>query len=326
MLGKFLAIVTNTFTETLRQPVFGVILAIAVGLLALTPSLIMFTLDDDNLLLKDIGLSTLLVAGLIIGIFTSASVVSDEIENKTTLTVISKTVSRPLFIVGKFVGIAAAVILSQYLLSIVLMMTVRHGVIYAARIKHDMVVIILGIAAAALTFILGLLGNYFYRWRFSSFAILLATIFGTLALGILVFLDPTWSYSLQKDNLPWELLPPIALIVLAILILTAISMVTATRFNLSISLFICVIVFILGIMLEHWLGPGTRSPDNYWDYWAWIPLTVFPSISFFVVTNAIYEKSIIPVSYIAQSAIYAFFYVTACLLFAIAMFQRREIG
>ena len=326
MLGKFLAIVTNTFTETLRQPVFGVILAISVGLLALTPSLIMFSLDDDNLLLKDIGLSTLLVAGLIIGVFTSASVVSDEIENKTTLTVISKTVSRPLFIVGKFVGIAAAVILSQYILTIVLMMTVRHGVIFASRIKHDMVVIILGIAAAALTFILGLLGNYFYRWRFSSFAIFLATIFGTLVMAILIFLDPTWSYNPQKENLPWELLPPVVLIVLAVLILTAISMVTATRFNLTMSLFICLIVFILGIMLEHWLGPVARDPETNWDYLAWIPLTVIPSISFFVVTNVIYQESIIPITYIAHSAIYAFFYVTACLLFAIAMFQRREIG
>jgi len=326
MLGKFFAIVTNTFTETLRQPVFGVILAISVGLLALTPALIMFTLDDDNLLLKDIGLSTLLVAGLIIGIFTSASVVSDEIENKTTLTVISKTVSRPLFIVGKFAGIAAAVILSQYILTIVLMMTVRHGVIYASRVKHDMVVIILGVAALALTFILGLLGNYFYRWRFSSFAILLATIFGTFVMAILVFLDPTWSYSPPKDNLPWELLPPVVLIVLAVLILTAVSMVTATRFNLSMSLFICVLFFILGIMLEHWLGPVARDPETYWDYLAWIPLTVIPSISFFVVTNVIYQDLPIPSNYIAQSAIYAFFYVTACLMFAVAMFQRREIG
>ncbi|MCP4712071.1 MAG: hypothetical protein GY869_25905 [Planctomycetes bacterium] len=326
MIEKFFAIVTNTFTETLRQPVFGVILAVSIGLLALTPSLIMFTLDDDNLLLKDVGLSTLLVAGLIIGVFTSASVVSDEIENKTTLTIISKTVSRPLFIVGKFFGIAAAVILSQYILSIVLMMTVRHGIIFASRIKHDMVVIVLGIAAAALSFFLGLLGNYFYRWRFSSVAILCATIFGTILMIILIFLDPTWTYSPHSENLPWELLSPIALIVLAVLTLTAIAMLTATRFNLSMSLFICLIVFILGIMLEHWLGPVSRNPETYWDYLAWIPLTVIPSISYFVVTNAIYQESPIPIYYLAQSAIYACFYVTACLLFAIALFQRREIG
>ena len=326
MLGKFLAVVTNTFTETLRQPVFGVILAISIGLLALTPSLIMFTLDDDNLLLKDIGLSTLLVAGLIIGVFTSASVISDEIENKTTLTVISKTVSRPLFIVGKFFGIAAAVILSQYILSIVLMMSVRHGVIYAARIKHDQVVIVLGIAAAATTFALGLLGNYFYRWRFSSFAILIATICATLLLAILSFLDPTWSYSNPKENLPWELLPPIALIVLAVLTLTAVAMVTATRFNLSMSLFICLLFFIAGIMLENLLGPTSRDPNSFWEYLVWIPLTIIPSISFFVVTNVIYQDSIVPMAYIAHTAIYSCFYVTACLLFAIAMFQRREIG
>ena len=55
---NLLAIISNTFTETLRQPIYGVVLAATIGILILSPSLVMFTLDDDNQLLKDTGHTT----------------------------------------------------------------------------------------------------------------------------------------------------------------------------------------------------------------------------------------------------------------------------
>jgi len=326
MPKSFFAIVTNTFIDTLRQPVYGVVIAAAVILLIISPSLIMFTLEDDNLLLKDIGLSTLLVAGLLLGVFAAAAVVSEEIENKTTLTVISKTVSRALYIVAKFIGVAGALLLAQYILSLVLLMVVRHGILQRAAEKHDLVVIILGLGSAALTLILGLAGNYFYRWRFSSFAVLMGAALATFVMAIMAFIDPKWNYDPSKNNLAWDLLPPIILIIIAVLILTAIAVVAATRLGMTMSLFICVIIFVLGIMLEQWLGPTARNPDHLMDYLAWIPLTIIPCLSFFEVTNAIYEQARVPSIYIAHIALYAFLYVGACLLFAVALFRTREIG
>ncbi|MFC1782106.1 hypothetical protein ACFL02_00805 [Planctomycetota bacterium] len=326
MPRNFIAIVTNTFTETLRQPIYGVVIAATIILLVISPSLIMFTLEDDNLLLKDIGLSTLLVAGLLLGVFAAAAVVTEEIENKTTITVISKTVRRSLFIMGKFVGIAAAVVLAEYILSLVLLMVVRHGVLQMGRDRHDMVVISLGLSAAGLTFVLGLAGNYFYRWRFSSFAILMGAALATVVMALLTFIDPNWNYDPAQNLISWELIGPIVLIIIAVLILTAIAVAASTRLSMTMSLVICITVFILGIMLEHWLGPIAHQPSGFLSYLAWIPLTVIPSISFFVVTNVIYQETVVPASYIAQIALYAFLYVGACLLFAIALFRTREIG
>ena len=325
MLRSLLAIISNTFTETLRQPIYGVVIAVAAILLTFSPSLVMFTLDDDNQLLKDIGLSTLLVAGLFLAVFAAATVVTDEIENKTVLTVITKAVSRSTFIVGKFLGIAAAVILAQFLLSLILLMVIRHGVLEADSDQHDTVVITLASAGAGLVFLIGLVGNYFYRWRFSSTAVLLGSIFASIIIGLLYFIDPYWNFNPANNNLHFQLAAPIILTYIATIILTAIAVAAATRLGLIMTLIVCSFAFILGAMIQYWLGPITTQ-SGITSYLAWVPLAVVPSINIFVVTNAIYEGYSIPLIYIGHTTLYALFYVVGALLFAIALFRQREIG
>jgi ABC-2 type transport system permease protein len=322
-----LAILGNTFTETLRQPIYGIVIAATTLVLIFCPSLAMFSMDDDNQLLVDIGLSTLLLAGVLLGAFASSTVVTEEIENKTALTVLSKTVSRTIFILGKFLGVAAAVILAEYFLSLVFLIIVRHGVLQTASDQSDAVVITFGVLAASITFIIGLAGNYFYRWRFSSTAIICGTLLVSLALGLMVFIDPEWSFNPTDNHIKWEI-RPLSLTLIAVLILTAVAVMSATRFNMIMTLIICMVVFILGVTFEQWLGPVARDPDQalFIRFLAKIPLAIIPCISFYTVTNAIYHDAVIPTSYIVQVAFYAFLYVSACVMFAIAMFRSREIG
>ena len=326
MPRNLLAIITNTFTETLRQPIYGVVIGVTLLLLILSPSLAMFTMDDDNQLLKDIVLSTLLVAGLFLAVFAAATVVTEEIENKTVLTVISKTVSRATFVLGKFIGIAAAVILAEYFLSLVMLMVIRHGVLQTARDEHDYVVITLAVIATAVTFIIGLVGNYLYRWRFSSTAVFLGTILATVVMAALVFIDPHWNFNPAENNLHWELIGPVLLILIAVMILTAIAVAAATRLNLIMTLLVCVCVFVLGVVVQQWLGPVARQQSGPASYLAWVVLVVVPSINFYVVTNAVYKGISIPANYIASVALYAFLYVGGILLFAVGLFGSREIG
>ncbi|MFQ5495005.1 MAG: ABC transporter permease, partial [Phycisphaerae bacterium] len=90
MLQRMLTVAWATFIETIRQPIYGVILLATAILMVLNVSLAAFTLGDDNKLLLDIGLSTLLLSGLFLSAFSAAGVLGREIENKTVLTVISK--------------------------------------------------------------------------------------------------------------------------------------------------------------------------------------------------------------------------------------------
>ena len=325
MARNLLAITINTFTETLRQPVYGIVLAAAILLLVFGPSLSMFTIDDDNKLLKDVGLSTLLVAGLFLAAFAASSVVTREIENKTVLTIITKRVHRHTFILGKFLGITAAVLLGQYILSIVLLMVVRHGVLQTASDDPDMVVIYLGSAAAIITVIIGLAGNYLYRWRFTSTAVFVGTILATTALAAMAFIDPHWRYNPAENHIDWQLAGPIALVVIANLILAAIAVAAATRVSLILTLIICVLFFVMGISLQPWLGPIAER-TTLESYPAQAVLALVPCLNFYVATNAVYEGTAIPLAYLGQTGLYALLYVAAVLLFAIILFRHREIA
>ena len=140
-MRKLFTIAKNTFIETLRQPVYAIIIIAALFLFFISPSLTMYTMSDDNKLLREIGLSTLFLTSLFIAIFSASGAVAKEIENKTITTVLSKPVQRPIFIIAKFFGVAAAVALAHYICTIALLMAIRHGVLESAGDTHDWTVL-----------------------------------------------------------------------------------------------------------------------------------------------------------------------------------------
>src|ERR1035437_2196500 len=133
-MGKFLSISQNTFVQTIRQPIFGILILVTFAILALELCQAGWTMTSDYVLanqklLQDLGLSTLLMfSGVLLAAFGASSVLPREIDDRTALTVVSKPVSRGMFVLGKFAGVSAAVTAGFYLCSIVFLMTVRHRV------------------------------------------------------------------------------------------------------------------------------------------------------------------------------------------------------
>ena len=136
-MNKIFTIAKNTFIETLRQPIYAILIHAALFLFIISPSLAMYTMDDDNKLLREIGLSTLFLTSLFIAIFSSSGAVAEELRNKTIMTVLTKPVQRPIFIISKFLGVAAAVVLAHYICTVALLMTIRHGVLETVNDTHD---------------------------------------------------------------------------------------------------------------------------------------------------------------------------------------------
>src|SRR5690606_307707 len=54
MFNKLWAVTVNSFTETIRQPIYGVLVLVTVGLLVFNVGIAGYTLEDDNKLLKDL--------------------------------------------------------------------------------------------------------------------------------------------------------------------------------------------------------------------------------------------------------------------------------
>ena len=171
MGSKFLAICGNTFVETIRQPIYGILMwAAAVWMAFFGPTLSAFTLETggDTKMLIDTCLATMLLFGLLASVFSATGVFTREIESYTVLTVISKPVSRPVFFLGKFFGVAGAMLVAYYFLAIVFVMTVRHGVLESTADKVDMPVVILGGSALAISLVAAGFCNFVYGWHFST--------------------------------------------------------------------------------------------------------------------------------------------------------------
>jgi ABC-type transport system involved in multi-copper enzyme maturation permease subunit len=91
------------------------------------------TFGEDVKMLKDSGLSTIMILAIVFAMWTASVTIADEIEGKTALTLLSKPVSRWQFIVGKYVGILWPVLLMFVVLGTVLLATVSYKVVYDAR-------------------------------------------------------------------------------------------------------------------------------------------------------------------------------------------------
>jgi len=320
-MHKLFTLTKNTFIETLRQPVYAIIIIAALFLFFISPSLTMYTMSDDNKLLREIGLSTLFLASLFIAIFSASGAVAEEIESKTVITVLSKPVQRPIFIIAKFLGVAAAVALAHYICTIALLMAIRHGVLETVSDTHDWTVISTAAAIMALTLLLSAFFNYTYDWKFSSTAIVLTGIFATLGIVFLSFIDRNWQFNPQGNGIKALDIYGSVLLLLAAIIIVALAVALSARFNIVVTLSACVGIFLLGLVSDWAFGELAKT-----KIWAKICYFSVPNLQIFWISDAIYEGSEVPLKYVIISASYAVCYTTAILLFAIALFQRRQVG
>ena len=98
-----------TTKEAIRQPLFSLLMAIALITLVMNTFLPFFSFGEDFKMLMDCGLATILICGLLLAVWTSSTSIADEIEGKTAMTLLSKPINRRQFVVGKYAGIMSAV-------------------------------------------------------------------------------------------------------------------------------------------------------------------------------------------------------------------------
>jgi Cu-processing system permease protein len=101
------AVALNTFRETIRDRILGVIILFALAMIVASLWLASISLGQEDRMIKDFGLVAISVFGLIVAAFVAASLVRKEVEKRTVFIIFSKPVSRSEFIWGKFLGLAA---------------------------------------------------------------------------------------------------------------------------------------------------------------------------------------------------------------------------
>lgn len=132
-LPRTAAIALTTAKEALSQPFFYLLLAIGIFALLLFPFVPYNTFGEDVKVVKDEGLTLIMVLSIILALWTASKSIAEEIEGRTALTLLSKPIGRLSFIVGKFLGIIGPVAILFIVLGALFLATVSYKVVYDAR-------------------------------------------------------------------------------------------------------------------------------------------------------------------------------------------------
>jgi len=127
------AIALTTAREAMNQPLFY--LALAIGSVGLLASIYVpyNTFGEDIKMLKGSGLIWIKVWGILVAVWAASVSVSEEVEGRTALTVLSKPVKRRQFIIGKFLGVLGPVLVVFVVLGVLFLLTISFKVVYDAR-------------------------------------------------------------------------------------------------------------------------------------------------------------------------------------------------
>ena len=321
MIQQLITIARNTFIESIRQPVFVVLILLATLALILNPALAGYTFDDDNKLMIDMGLSTLFLTGLLLAAFTATGVLSTEIENRTALTVVSKPVARPVFVLGKYVGVVTAIGMAYWVLTMVFLLTVRHRVMQTASDPFDEPVLTFGCLAGLLALVGSTLANYFYRWVFTSTFAGSLTVLLTIAWGLVLMIGKGWQFQSPLVDLSPQLILVLLLVFEGVLVLTAVAIAASTRLGQVMTLVVSAVVFLIGLISNAVFG---QLADE--SLLARVLYRLTLNLQLLWQADALTQGHDISGVYFTASAGYTVLYIAAILSLAIALFQKREVG
>jgi Cu-processing system permease protein len=108
---KVLAIAQNTFREARRDRAQWILLLYAVIVLGGASVLSPLAMGEGYRVTRDLGLAGISLIGLVLIVLVGGGLVQKEVERQTVLTVLSRPLRRPEFLLGKYLGLLGMVTL-----------------------------------------------------------------------------------------------------------------------------------------------------------------------------------------------------------------------
>lgn len=312
---NYFKITINTFKESVREPIYFLMLLAGLILIGCYPSAALFVFSEQLKLVVDSSMATGLIFGLIIAVLCASHTVTREMRNGTVLLLLSKPVYRWTFILGKITGIGIAVTLFTLLCNLATIISVY---IATDQFRFDMAIFFTYFGLLAAVCAAGMIFNF---WRGSSFPEI-ATYAATLLIPLLAL------YCILSQERPTislsDLCCALVLLNFAVVAMSTISVVFATRLDVVANLSICTIVFFLGLVSSYLFQRETDS--EFLNAIFAFCYAILPNWQFFWLADAVAVNRPIPFSYVVDSAFYIVLYVTICSMWAVAIFQNKEIA
>ncbi|MGD8330918.1 MAG: ABC transporter permease [Acidobacteriota bacterium] len=112
------AIALNTFKEAVRDRILAVCFVFALLLMASSTVLSWLTVGSELKIVTDIGLAAEAFFAALIAVLVGINLVHKEVDKRTIYAVLAKPVPRWLFIVGKYLGLMAVLVVAIGLMSV----------------------------------------------------------------------------------------------------------------------------------------------------------------------------------------------------------------
>lgn len=293
-------IAKNTFLEIITSPLLVILVVlglVAVVILGIIPYFTL-VLEDDVKMYKDVAVAMTLFIALILAVLSASKVIDEEIDNKTMMTLLSKPVLRGEILLGKFLGVCAAVAVVIVLCGLVIMVFAwwrppwdRNVPMFSQGVQGFW---------AKLHDIFYPVGDYITKTRLKQ-----------------------WAHF-------WSVPPMMVLVFLQAAVMTAISVAISTRLGMAINVMLCAMVFIAGHMVSFLTLGGS------WMKYLGVSalLTVIPQLEHFNITETLAYRTLgtdtapfLAVwTYVGLAALCTFFYCAAALLVGLAIFRTRELA
>ena len=325
-LRRIGAIARLTAMEGLRQPSFFLLMGVTAGLIALSPFFSFFHLGEEAKMVTDLGLSTILTFSTLLALLTASSTVTDEIDGRTALTMLSKPLRREEFLIGKYAGVALTACVMTAAMAPVLLVTLRSQNVFAALDFSFLpalgIAVIGGVALFGVLMVSRLMfgrGPALIHGFWLSYLAAIACMFGIL-----------YVKAVPQVAWDWRLLIGIFFICLHACVISAMAVALATRCSLVQALIGTAAFFIVGHASGALVAPF-RDSAHHLNLLGMVLRAVLPDLDQFNITDALatafMDKAVaIPADVVIGSTLYALFYATALLALAVVLFRKRELG
>ena len=319
-MRQFYAIAANAFMELVRQPIYLLLMTTSACFSVFLAVVPYFGFGDDPKLVKDSTLAVTLLSGLLTSVLCASASVGQEIRTGTALTVLAKPVGRTTFLLAKYAGLAATLLLITYTNMVAALLASRMA--FDAYGNADTLGFSIYLVSVGLAYGIGGFSNFFLRRPFVSDAAFAFVVLTTVALWVVAQFTQVDRAFQGAAAIDWRLLPAGVLILFALWILAGLALACSTRLEVVPSLAICTAVFLLGLMTDY-LFKGAADGGSWW---ARIGYAVIPNWQQFWLADALEDKKSIPWTYVLKASAYLVTYVSAALALALTLFEDRELS
>ena len=299
---KVLIIAESTARQTFRQPLLFIISGVAASLIIVSKFFTLFTFGTQEKLnmMREMGLATITMAGLLYTVFAATLAITEDLERKSALTLLCKPVHRHEFILGKFLGISFTILCVFVFLTACLFYS-----LWWAETPLDLVDIIKGESDYSF---LDIPRSFIAHFNRDAPGILKGVV---LAYFEIILLNAISIAGATR---------------LPMLVNLAVCLVIFCVGNLS--------EFLYGLVARGATGDLDRlAAMSYWEVLTEFPAVavarifhvIIPNLDSFNISSAVAAGQYVSPGYVLLTGAYALAYTAAALLTALVSFEHREL-